>query len=385
MGKIKLLFIIILILTTPLINWSNCHATTYISEDELYRMLYGRTKQEAKEENERIRQQIHEQMKEEQKEEDEGKFIQNVESREDFFEALCYQIKDYREEAYYDTNSTDIYYNLSDVMKESHAYYCSDNPIVSYCYTGYYLEDGISYTYGEKYDKDEYRYRIGVFLKYKYPREEFDAHMKYMNELAQTLKCDNDYDSVKAVHDYLTEHFDYDHDHKNYDDLQGVKDGVMVCNGYAMAAFNLLNNMNIPTRMVLGRAVGNNDEVDGHAWNIVKVDGQWYNMDVTWDDDGENGTAYRFFLKGSSEFSNHFPDEEYKKTAALAGDTSYALPVGTVDGQQPNEQLETGNSSSYNVMRDPDVLMFLVPIIGIFGICGFVTIIVAIKYIIGKI
>lgn len=347
------LFIIII---SSIIIFESCHAAAYISEDEVYRM---------------IDEQYHEQMIEKQRAEDEGRYILNVESKNDFLEALCYQIKDYREEVYYDTNSADIYYNIDDVIDEFWTYYCSNNPIVSGCYMKGYLDGGINYTYDKKYDTDECRYRIEIRLKYKYPREKFDEHIKHMTELANTLKCDNDYDSVKAVHDYLIEKFDYDYDYKNHDELQGMDEGVMVCSGYAMAAFNLLSNMNIPVRIIEGRTVGKNDEVDGHAWNIVCVDGQWYNMDVTWDDMGEDGTNYLFFLKGSNEFSGHFPYEEYIKTESLVTDSSYDLSTEIEDNvQESNVALQTEVNDSWDVV-----------IMKMLGICGLLIVAVVVRFI----
>ena len=47
--------------------------------------------------------------------------------------------------------------------------------------------------------------------------------------------------------------------------------GVCVCILYS------LNNVNIENRMV----VSNNMN---HAWNMLKIGGKWYHVDVTWDD-----------------------------------------------------------------------------------------------------
>ena len=40
-----------------------------------------------------------------------------------------------------------------------------------------------------------------------------------------------------------------------------------------------------------------------HAWNKVMLDGQWYNMDVCWDDGAT--IILTFFLKSDSSFENN--------------------------------------------------------------------------------
>jgi transglutaminase/protease-like cytokinesis protein 3 len=52
-----------------------------------------------------------------------------------------------------------------------------------------------------------------------------------------------------------------------------------------------------------------------HVWNIVKVDGKWYNIDLTWDDpildNGESMISYDFFLKNNEDFYDHLRAPEY--------------------------------------------------------------------------
>lgn len=41
--------------------------------------------------------------------------------------------------------------------------------------------------------------------------------------------------------------------------------------------------------------VSSGSNTDGHAWNQVCIDGDWYHVDATWDDKGDNGISYEFF------------------------------------------------------------------------------------------
>ena len=80
------------------------------------------------------------------------------------------------------------------------------------------------------------------------------------------------------------------------------------CEGYAKA-FNLLASK-VGLKSVL--ITGETDEGENHAWNQVNIDGQWYNVDVTWDDTDISGDVRRvYFLCDDEEFGKkHFADNE---------------------------------------------------------------------------
>ena len=95
----------------------------------------------------------------------------------------------------------------------------------------------------------------------------------------------SDYEIVCAVNDYLCDTVVYP-DKEPYADeshtaWSAFKYGSAVCDGYSRAAKLLLNEFGIECDIVVGDCPGG-----GHAWNLVKVDGSWYQMDVTWNDGG---------------------------------------------------------------------------------------------------
>ena len=65
--------------------------------------------------------------------------------------------------------------------------------------------------------------------------------------------------------------------------------------------------------LVTGTATNSSGATEDHMWNYVKLDGEWYAVDVTWDDPVIVGGGkitdsikYRYFLVGSKEFyANH--------------------------------------------------------------------------------
>jgi hypothetical protein len=60
--------------------------------------------------------------------------------------------------------------------------------------------------------------------------------------------------------------------------------GQAVCEGYARAMKVVLDEMNIPCLLVQGIVRSGENTPQAHMWNYVKVDGEWFGVDATWDD-----------------------------------------------------------------------------------------------------
>lgn len=275
-----------------------------------------------------------------QAEDDEGKEVIGVDTKEDFLEWVCFQLRDHKEEVYYDTNLWELYNNSDGIFEALDNFYCEGNPIISSCYLDRYedKDHNISCSWYERYVVDEYKYRIGIKVSYLYTKEEMDNHRKYMAELAKELQGANDYESVKAVNEYLAGHFEWGDG--NSDDIVGFKEGKMDCIGYAMATFALLTEMNIPVRIVEGKVVVN-DQVYDNCWNIVEIDGKWYNLDVSWNDNGEYETRYDWFLRNNEDFVRHVYGMDQADIKNMISETSYPLEEGLFIAGEVNDNQNT--------------------------------------------
>ena len=92
-----------------------------------------------------------------------------------------------------------------------------------------------------------------------------------------------DYEKELAIHDYIVTHCEYGYtDGANEYAFRAygvLVHGKAVCNGYAEAMTLLLNCVDVENEIMTGYADG-----ELHAWNRVKLDGKWYQVDATWDD-----------------------------------------------------------------------------------------------------
>jgi transglutaminase/protease-like cytokinesis protein 3 len=82
-----------------------------------------------------------------------------------------------------------------------------------------------------------------------------------------------------AIHDYIVDNTKYDTSEIRNSAYDVIINHSAVCEGYALAAYKMLNQAGIQTLAVSGTANSNS-----HMWNLVNINGSWYQLDVTWDD-----------------------------------------------------------------------------------------------------
>lgn len=127
-------------------------------------------------------------------------------------------------------------------------------------------------------------------------QKEIDAKV---GEILTAVQGKSDWEKLEYFHDYIVLHNNFvKEDSGNtttiYNSFVG---GNIQCSGYAKSIQYLCDLSGIESMVV----VGSNDANASHAWNVVKVDGKWYNIDTTWDDPilstvDENNVRHRYFL-----------------------------------------------------------------------------------------
>lgn len=138
-------------------------------------------------------------------------------------------------------------------------------------------------------------------------------------------------DKILAAHDYLVENVTYDSSlDYMYDAYTTMLGHKATCSGYAEAFKTFMDMLEVENMTITGKA-GDGD----HMWNLVKLDGDWYHVDVTWDDPIGNKT--------SSIYHTYFNvDDE-----AIATDHTW---------EKDNFPAATGTKYSYTNMKGIKVL-----------------------------
>ena len=86
-----------------------------------------------------------------------------------------------------------------------------------------------------------------------------------------------------ALHNWIIFNARYDMTYRNQSPAGVLTRGYGVFQSYAEAYEQLLTRAGLANRLLTGTAHNSNGWIR-HAWNLVRIDGQWYHVDPTWDD-----------------------------------------------------------------------------------------------------
>ena len=169
-----------------------------------------------------------------------------------------------------------------------------------------------------------YTYEIQIAASYYTSAAQEQAVDAEVKRLLNTLPVSgvSDYKKVKAVYDYMCKNIVYDYAglnagssycHTSHSAFIAHK---TVCQGYASMFYRMMLEMGIDCRLIAGDAnsysTGPDYGNDEHGWNIVKLNGKYYNLDATWDAEAHpNGQNYEFFLVCDANFPRHQPWSQY--------------------------------------------------------------------------
>jgi len=157
-------------------------------------------------------------------------------------------------------------------------YVLLDNPMLFYVSSSF------------QQSSDLFKKKCAVIPNYSYSRWQ---STKYSREIVNCLrvfdaiKTKSDIEKELYIHDFCLSNFKYDYAFGEHSGsvLGPVLNRVAVCEGIAKFVKLALDYVGVSSLVVLGRA--NNPALDagmeGHAWNIVRVDGETYHLDVTFD------------------------------------------------------------------------------------------------------
>lgn len=164
----------------------------------------------------------------------------------------------------------------------------NDHPELFWLKTGYsckYLKDGQC---------------VEITLRYYPIANNLEEAKTVFESYAQVIvkgagELENNYEKERYVHNALLSIVEYDENaDMNQSAYSALVNGRSVCAGYARAFQYILQQMGIPCYYCTGYSG------EDHAWNIVRLEDGYYNVDVTWDD--TDPATYDYFNKSDKEF-----------------------------------------------------------------------------------
>lgn len=182
-----------------------------------------------------------------------------------------------------------------------------------------YQYGGCSMEYDTYKDGNEYRYNIRLIPEYYTTADEEEYVDNEISRITDNLgldKVEDEYSKVKLIRDYICENVTYDTVHKHMSGsghVQSTAYGCLyyhtaLCQGYAVLAYRMLKEQGLDARIITGD-LEVNGKTERHAWNIVRIGNEYYNLDITMDD---ITGSYDYFLKSDESFNvDHRRDADY--------------------------------------------------------------------------
>ncbi|MBO5934606.1 MAG: hypothetical protein J6Q94_03860 [Clostridia bacterium] len=173
---------------------------------------------------------------------------------------------------------------------------------------------------------------------------QWQAENAAMDIVNQAMAYESDYEKALFVHDYLVNNVEYNHDYADKRSQTeppevslgcsmygALVDGSTVCQGYAQAYQYILKKLGIEAVYVTGYA-----NASSHAWTMVKLDGKYYQTDVTWDDptyseviETNGGVRHDYFCLTSQDISrDHDISDEIDYEYCTATECNYYIRNG---------------------------------------------------------
>ncbi len=206
---------------------------------------------------------------------------------------------------------------------------CFDHPELFWLYSG---EDAELCYGSEAVNQNGFYF---VYITMAKPYGQFEARMNEFNRAVDRFLADIDtsvseYETVRQIHDKLIALVDYDTPVANHvsvpstgQDLAHTAYGALVadssgkancavCDGYSLAFEYLLQQCGIDVVFLGGMAGDDEASAGGHAWNMINVDGAWYEVDSTWDDWGNFANQLTADMDAQGYVAEALNDPQYR-------------------------------------------------------------------------
>lgn len=160
-------------------------------------------------------------------------------------------------------------------------------------------------------------------INYIFTREEYEESRRKLEnaceKIISSLTDTSDlWKTELEIHDYIVDNCSYKFDEKEtvYSTAYGaIVNGLAACEGYSKAAKMLFDELEIESAVVSGSSADFEGVKGNHMWNAVKINGDFYYLDCTWDDPvsstGESVKTYYYFNVSNEMLKSTHSDFSY--------------------------------------------------------------------------
>jgi hypothetical protein len=244
-----------------------------------------------------------------------------------------------------------LFSQVGDIVSQAHDEIVAADDYLRFSYTGYNVGWG-------GYDGDV---TLDFQVRYltTYDQEQYVSQR--VNEIIGQITAPtmNEEQKEKEIHDWIVTHVEYDTtdqtDPVRYTAYGALFFGRAVCQGYALLGFGMLQKAGLGVRIVPG--YGNGED---HAWNMVRICGNWYHLDITWDDpissDQKPGLVYyNYFNKSDDDMRR---DHTWESAGYPVASTLYV--PGICSGETTLLTWETSKSAAMAIAQREERIILLI-------------------------
>lgn len=236
------------------------------------------------------------------------------------------------------TKDLEVYENINiafDALKK-------DNPEIFYISDKYETES-VNFTVFSK---------TKIYVKYISDKEKITKMITELNQKVNKTIEENitagmtDYDKELAIHDALSEYIEY-FKYKKIEDIPDIKHNAYsalvkksaVCDGFSKAFKIIMDKLKINCIFVVGIT-----DKTPHAWNMVELDGEYYQVDLTSDQYEEEGTYHIYFNITDSEMAKtHTLTEKELLPTCKATKYNYYVKTDNIINKNDNFNMKLGD------------------------------------------
>ncbi|MBQ9131839.1 MAG: hypothetical protein IJX62_05145 [Clostridia bacterium] len=170
----------------------------------------------------------------------------------------------------------------------------------------------------------------------------------------------SDFEKELYLHDTLAAGVVYRESDHAHDAYGALVEGIAVCEGYAEALQYLCQRVGLTSFLAVGSSVNpSTGQPEGHAWNLIEIDGFFYHVDLTWNDQGENLYHAYFNLSDQQITRDHVMESTAYPMPQASSDTAHYFKIkgGAVSAtgctaRQIGEMLKAGGLKTHVYVTD---------------------------------
>ena len=284
-----------------------------------------------------------------------------------------------------DYASSEVYKSIREKLF-SDAYTAFDAYLYDYPEESFWIDRsgfGYAISYGQDWSTGMWHFsiinmRLNAYERWTGAKGQLTALESYIDNSVAEIQAVDGYaamtpgEKLKAVHDHICDLVSYGNasttieaQHTPY----GAYDSEhkVVCEGYSKLFKILVDKLEIADNvLVSGYAHTSNSSGGAHMWNAVSLEGSWYLLDATWDDQDESSTVYYdYFLAGSGSkgFSYRTIGEEHEAYASFSSSAEEFI-IPTLSETMYHQRKQTGVTATCTQAGNATIVCGLHPMMG---------------------